>query len=112
KRIDLFNELEKNGLEKETEVEEEVAAGAEKPQGNASKTQEMNDKQKEFDALNLANPESLWRRELVALDEQLRLDGNYPSAKSYPEIAKEAPKKKAPAKRTAASPLPQRANKR
>ncbi|GJY22388.1 DNA topoisomerase 2 [Tanacetum coccineum] len=36
--------------------------------------EERNDKQKEFDALNIANPESLWLRELVALDEQLRID--------------------------------------
>ncbi|GKB44248.1 DNA topoisomerase 2, partial [Tanacetum coccineum] len=108
------NELEKNGLEKETEVEEEVAAGEEKPQGNASKTvpgtgyhyllsmdlrsfteekieelkHKRNDKQKEVDALKIANPKSLWLSELIALDEQLHnLDGNYISAKSYPEIA-------------------------
>ncbi|GJX26748.1 DNA topoisomerase 2-like protein [Tanacetum coccineum] len=139
KRVELLNELEKNGLEKETEVEEEVAAGEEKPQGNASKTvpgtgyhyllsmeiisfteekieelkHKRNDKQKEVDALKIANPKSLWLSELVALDEQLHnLDGNYISAKSYPEIAEEAPKKKAPAKRTAASSLPQRAHKK
>ncbi|GKE45853.1 DNA topoisomerase 2 [Tanacetum coccineum] len=74
--------------------------------------QEMAGKEKELDALNEADPKSLWQADLVALDEQLRLDGNYPSAKSPPEIAEEAPRKKAPAKRAAASPLPQRANKK
>ncbi|GJW81298.1 DNA topoisomerase 2 [Tanacetum coccineum] len=147
---DELYELRKNGFKEETEVEEEVAAGEEKPQGNASKTvseteydyllfmepkswtdekmqelqHEMDAKEKEIDVLTKATSKSLWRRDLNALDRQLQLDGNYPrmdennfqsshdNDKSSPKIAEEAPKKTAPAKRAAASPLPQRANKK
>nr|GFB58225.1 DNA topoisomerase 2 [Tanacetum cinerariifolium] len=81
----------------ETEEEEEVAAGEEKPQGNASKAvpgteydyllsmaiasltyekiqklqQERDIKKKEFDELTNTLSKSLWLRDLDALDHQL-----------------------------------------
>nr|GFD21283.1 hypothetical protein [Tanacetum cinerariifolium] len=77
-----------------------------------------NRKEKEIDVLTKETSESLWLRDLNALDHQLLLDGNYPrmeennfqssqdDGKSSPEIAEEAPKKKARAKGAATSPLP------
>ncbi|GJT94580.1 DNA topoisomerase 2 isoform X2 [Tanacetum coccineum] len=115
KPVDMLDELEKNGLEKVEEGYDYLLSMSfmsfTKEKIKELK-QEMAGKEKELDALNEADPKSLWQADLVALDEQLRLDGNYPSAKSPPEIAEEASRKKAPAKRAAASPLPQRANKK
>ncbi|GJT70338.1 DNA topoisomerase 2 [Tanacetum coccineum] len=101
---DELYELRKKGFKEETEVEEEVAAGEEKPQGNATKTvpeteydyllfmeprswtdvkmrelqKDIDAKEKEIDVLTKATSKSLWLSDLNALDHQLQLDGNYP----------------------------------
>nr|GEX87839.1 hypothetical protein [Tanacetum cinerariifolium] len=126
------------------EVEEELAAGEEKPQGNASKTVpetgydylllmeprswtdvKMQESQKEIERRKrlMCSPKkllSLYGLEILMLlitnsyliMEENNFQSSQDDGKSSPEIAEEDPKKKAPAKRAATSPLPQRANKK
>ncbi|PWA52767.1 DNA topoisomerase 2 [Artemisia annua] len=71
---------------------------------------EIDEKKQEFEELKRSNSKDLWLRDLKDLE--LQLDKEYPLARmpkinvdeSSPEIAEEAPVKKAPAKRAAAGP--------
>ncbi|GKB01438.1 DNA topoisomerase 2-like protein [Tanacetum coccineum] len=99
--------------------------------------QEIYAKKEEHYKLSETTPESLWRSDLTVLEDQLKEqvkiddmirrkqegakkmmtyeeepEDDSDSDEEEPEIAEEAPKKKAPAKRAAASPLPERANKK
>nr|GFB26925.1 hypothetical protein [Tanacetum cinerariifolium] len=91
----MLDELEKNGLEKVEEGYDyllSMSFMSYTKEKIKELKQERAGKEKELDALNQANSREIIHQSL--------------------DIAEEAPKKKAPTKRTAASPLPQRANKK
>nr|GFA37959.1 DNA topoisomerase 2 [Tanacetum cinerariifolium] len=73
----MLDELEKNGLEKVEEGYDyllSMSFMSYTKEKIKELKQERAGKEKELDALNQANSRSLWKADLVALDEQLNLD--------------------------------------